>query len=268
MREARLLAPTRMGRVHGPAAHDGTITTEVPDQMWGPQDARLGRPHRLPPQPGPHFAVPLAEKGEAASTARICSSRTASLHRGFGPRFWAAAAGVARRACPRYTVDRASSHTRHTRAKPYRRCVEGELSSVMQNSPPAVSENSPPSSPRRGAKCWLETHGQPGRIGPAVTPHEEVAMVRQERWDEIRRLGLVERVAIAELARRFELDRKTVRRCLRDAGWHPYRRAALSETVLTTFAEYLHARHPRSTSQRRSSSRSCASAATRGATKP
>jgi putative transposase len=35
MREARLLAPTRVGHAHGPAAHDGTITTEQPDQMWG-----------------------------------------------------------------------------------------------------------------------------------------------------------------------------------------------------------------------------------------
>jgi transposase InsO family protein len=35
MREAKLLAPTRLGHAHGPKAHDGTITTEVPDQMWG-----------------------------------------------------------------------------------------------------------------------------------------------------------------------------------------------------------------------------------------
>jgi putative transposase len=35
MREAQLLAPTRLGHAHGPTAHDGTITTEVPDQMWG-----------------------------------------------------------------------------------------------------------------------------------------------------------------------------------------------------------------------------------------
>jgi ActR/RegA family two-component response regulator len=59
----------------------------------------------------------------------------------------------------------------------------------------------------------LETQGQPRTIGPAVTPNEEVAMVRQERWDEIRRLGLVDRVSIAALARQFDLDRKTVRRC-------------------------------------------------------
>ena len=49
MREAHLLAPTRVGHAHGPKAHDGTITTEQPDQMWG-MDAtscltrRRGRP--------------------------------------------------------------------------------------------------------------------------------------------------------------------------------------------------------------------------------
>jgi len=35
MREAQLLAPTRLGHAHGPKAHDGTITTDAPDQMWG-----------------------------------------------------------------------------------------------------------------------------------------------------------------------------------------------------------------------------------------
>jgi putative transposase len=35
MREAELLAPTRMGNAHGPKAHDGTITTDRPDEMWG-----------------------------------------------------------------------------------------------------------------------------------------------------------------------------------------------------------------------------------------
>src|SRR5215471_2814873 len=35
MREAQLLAPTRVGHPHGPTAHDGTITTDRPDQMWG-----------------------------------------------------------------------------------------------------------------------------------------------------------------------------------------------------------------------------------------
>jgi len=35
MRAAELLAPTRDRRPHGPKAHDGTITTDWPDAMWG-----------------------------------------------------------------------------------------------------------------------------------------------------------------------------------------------------------------------------------------
>jgi putative transposase len=35
MREHRLQAPRRGGHPHGPKAHDGTITAEEPDRMWG-----------------------------------------------------------------------------------------------------------------------------------------------------------------------------------------------------------------------------------------
>ena len=35
MREHDLQAPHRAGHAHGPKAHDGTITTEAPDVMWG-----------------------------------------------------------------------------------------------------------------------------------------------------------------------------------------------------------------------------------------
>jgi transposase InsO family protein len=35
MRENNLQAPTRVGRPHGPRAHDGTIITAEPDVMWG-----------------------------------------------------------------------------------------------------------------------------------------------------------------------------------------------------------------------------------------
>jgi putative transposase len=35
MREAGLLAPTRTGQPHGPAAHDGTISPDRPDARWG-----------------------------------------------------------------------------------------------------------------------------------------------------------------------------------------------------------------------------------------
>jgi putative transposase len=35
MREHHLQAPRKGGNAHGPKAHDGTITTEKPDEMWG-----------------------------------------------------------------------------------------------------------------------------------------------------------------------------------------------------------------------------------------
>ena len=35
MREAGLLAPTRVGRRRGPRNHDGTSTTDRPDELWG-----------------------------------------------------------------------------------------------------------------------------------------------------------------------------------------------------------------------------------------
>lgn len=35
MRTAGLLAPTRLGHAHGPKAHDGTIVTDRPDELWG-----------------------------------------------------------------------------------------------------------------------------------------------------------------------------------------------------------------------------------------
>ncbi len=35
MREHHLQAPRRGGNAHGPKAHDGTIITEQPDEMWG-----------------------------------------------------------------------------------------------------------------------------------------------------------------------------------------------------------------------------------------
>ena len=35
MREHHLQAPRKGGHAHGPRAHDGTITTEEPDTMWG-----------------------------------------------------------------------------------------------------------------------------------------------------------------------------------------------------------------------------------------
>jgi len=81
-------------------------------------------------------------------------------------------------------------------------------------------------------------------IGPEVISREEVPMVRRERWEEIRRLAVDDRVPIAELARRFGLDRKTVRRCVREPGWRPYQRPARADVLLAPHATYLRARAP------------------------
>src|SRR5262249_50303283 len=81
-------------------------------------------------------------------------------------------------------------------------------------------------------------------IGPEVISAEEVPMVRRERWEELRRLAVDERIPIAELARRFGLDRKTVRRCVREPGWRPYQRPARGDGLLAPHAGYLRARAP------------------------
>lgn len=72
----------------------------------------------------------------------------------------------------------------------------------------------------------------------------EACMVDQERWAEIRRLFHEERVSISEIGRRMDLDRKTVRRSLRQATWQPYHRAAVPETLLTTHADFVQTRTP------------------------
>ncbi|MDC8446880.1 MAG: IS21 family transposase, partial [Nitrospira sp.] len=72
----------------------------------------------------------------------------------------------------------------------------------------------------------------------------EVCMVDQERWAEIRRVCHEERVSISEIGRRLDLDRKTVRRQLRQTTWQPYRRAAVTETLLTAHAEFVQDRAP------------------------
>ena len=55
----------------------------------------------------------------------------------------------------------------------------------------------------------------------------KVDMVGRERWEEIHRPGS-SGASIRAIAREWDLDRKTVRRCLRQREWTPYQRAARS----------------------------------------
>ena len=72
----------------------------------------------------------------------------------------------------------------------------------------------------------------------------ETAMVRQELFDEIRRTAAVESVPISELARRFGLDRRTIRRCLRDPAYRRYRREQPAPGVLADHEAFLFERAP------------------------
>ena len=68
---------------------------------------------------------------------------------------------------------------------------------------------------------------------------EESPMVGHELWEELHRARAVDGVSVSALARRFGLDRKTVRRCLSQSQWRAYRRAAKADTRLAGHAGYL-----------------------------
>ena len=58
-------------------------------------------------------------------------------------------------------------------------------------------------------------------IDPERQTLGEVEMVGRDRWEEIhRRAG--QGASIRAIARELDLDRKTVRRCLRQTEWKPY----------------------------------------------
>ena len=78
-----------------------------------------------------------------------------------------------------------------------------------------------------------------------ATHLEEDFMVGEDRWQEIRRLRHKDHVPIAEIARRLELDRKTVRHCLKQTAWQSYQRPARTDTLLVNHAEFLRERAPK-----------------------
>jgi transposase len=69
-------------------------------------------------------------------------------------------------------------------------------------------------------------------------------MVGEERWKEIRRQHREEGRSISAIARDMQLDRKTVRRCLRDEAWRPYRRRVRTDRLLDEHTEWLGQRAP------------------------
>ncbi len=64
-------------------------------------------------------------------------------------------------------------------------------------------------------------------------------MVQRERWEEIRCMFLEQRETVSQIGRRLDLDRKTVRRCIRQTQWHPYSRAPRADTLLGAHEQFV-----------------------------
>src|SRR6266487_4248794 len=83
-----------------------------------------------------------------------------------------------------------------------------------------------------------------GTMGPEARRLEEERMVPEDRWREVQRMAREEQLSITEIARRLDLDRKTVRRCLKQTEWQPYQRSERTDTLLVEHAEFLRERAP------------------------
>jgi transposase len=82
-----------------------------------------------------------------------------------------------------------------------------------------------------------ECVGAPATVSvPQVGAEEPV--IGKQRWEEIRRMRALGQ-SLSQIARASGLDRKTVRRCLRQAEWRAYRRAPPAATLLAAHREWL-----------------------------
>ena len=69
----------------------------------------------------------------------------------------------------------------------------------------------------------------------------EDSMIGKERWDEIQRLRAAG-ATVSAIARRLDLDRKTVRSWLKKGTWTAYRREEPGDRLLEAHADYLRER--------------------------
>jgi transposase len=88
----------------------------------------------------------------------------------------------------------------------------------------------------------LDTREIEPTMAAEVNGTSEDIMVGQERWEQIRRLRLEQGLSVSELARQFEVDRKTVRRCLRQEQWRAYEREPKVDTLLSPHEDFLRER--------------------------
>ena len=79
---------------------------------------------------------------------------------------------------------------------------------------------------------------------PVFGTDTEVPVLGKERWEQVQRLHGVHGMNISQIARATDLDRKTVRRCVRKAQWQAYRREVAAATLMSAHAAWLAERAP------------------------
>ncbi len=83
-----------------------------------------------------------------------------------------------------------------------------------------------------------EIDQEAGIIGGGTNNSPEAMVLNKERWEAVRRLHGLEKLQVAEIARRLDIDRKTVRKALH-TEWRRYERAARNDTLLSGHADFL-----------------------------
>jgi transposase len=78
------------------------------------------------------------------------------------------------------------------------------------------------------------------RIMSAPLTPQEMVMLSKQRWEDVRQMH-AQGVSTSEIARRLEVDRKTVRKALREP-WRAYSRAQREDTLLAVHAGFLRQR--------------------------
>ena len=85
-----------------------------------------------------------------------------------------------------------------------------------------------------------------GNIGATVSganPDAEDSVIGRQQWEAIHERRAAG-ASVSAIAREFDLDRKTVRSCLQQTAWSPYRRETSGPTLLDEHRSWLRGRAP------------------------
>ena len=73
---------------------------------------------------------------------------------------------------------------------------------------------------------------------PGLNPEAEGSLIGEQQWQAIHARRAAGQ-SVSAIARELDLDRKTVRSCLREQSWKPYRREAVGPTLLDEHRQWL-----------------------------